>query len=260
MPQMLKKWGKRDLHVLYVLLHDRIEWPLIEPELLHEVPKHERCALQWRRIKLQELLPGRTWWAILSKLYRMGVTHERLQTILGMHYNALECHAPAYKDKKKQLSKPWKSWTWEECEALKTALLAMPEVDDRICKEEVCKRQTQLRESVRKRTWEAVYQKVVRDSPTGLGMKEDLHKKLGTKCRGDAKQGLTNPYKKLRQEVRDRMLEEKQKAMQKKSEGMGEDDESRRCERGASPEIMLCGGDKGLCSAGSEGGLWDVWK
>lgn len=238
MPPLLSHWGHHDLKVLYVLLHDRVEWPLLQDKELQTVPKDERSGKQWRRAKLQELLPGRTWWAILSKLYRIGVTHERLQTILGPHYNAVECEAPTYKDKPKQLAKTWKPWTPEQCEALKTALLRMDEILHKTNKHEVYKRQTVLRESVPKRSWEAVYQKVVRESPTGLGMKDVLHRKLGTKCRGDAKKGLTNPYKVLRKEVRDKLLEARATTRPQNARQTQTCAPSVWCPRAASPEVM----------------------
>ena len=253
MPPSLSPWGHRDLKVLYVLLHDRVEWPLLAEEDLQTVPKDQRSGQQWRRAKLQELLPGRTWWAILSKLYRMGVTHERLQTILGPHYNAVECEAPTYKDKPKQSAKTWKPWTPEQAEALKTALLRMDDMQLNTNKHEVYKRQTLLRGSVPKRSWEAVYQKVVRESPTGLGMKDVLHRKLGTKCRGDAKKGLANPYKMLRKEVRDKLLEACIRTTQEKSparETCARADQGARCARGASPEVLACSSDGDGCEQG----------
>jgi hypothetical protein len=247
MPPSLSQWGHHDLKVLYVLLHDRVEWPLLTDEELQIVPKDERSGQQWRRAKLQELLPGRTWWAILSKLYRMGVTHERLQTILGPHYNAVECEAPTYKDKPKQSAKTWKPWTPEQAEALKTALLCMDDMEHRTDKGEVYKRQTLLRESVPRRTWEAVYQKVVRESPTGLGMKNVLHRKLGTKCRGDAKKALANPYKMLRREVRDKLHEARTRMTQEEARGCETCARAEWCARGASPEVLAC------CSDGGQG-------
>ena len=255
------------MKVLHVLLHDRVEWPLLKDEDMQTLSKDERSGQQWRRAKLQELLPGRTWWAILSKLYRMGVTHERLQTILGPHYNAVECEAPTYKDKPKQSAKTWKPWTPEQAEALKTALLRMDDMQHNTNKHEVYKRQTLLRESVPKRSWEAVYQKVVRESPTGLGMKDVLHRKLGTKCRGDAKKGLANPYKMLRKEVRDKLLEARTLATQEKargretcagvspevlassSDGAG-CDQGVGCARGASPEVLASSSDAAGCDQG----------
>lgn len=250
MPPSLLQWGHRDLKVLYVLLHDRVEWPFLKQEDLQTVPKDQRSGQQWRRAKLQELLPGRTWWAILSKLYRMGVTHERLQAILGPHYNAVECEAPTYKDKPKQSVKTWKAWTPEQAEALKTALLRMDDMQHNTNKHEVYKRQILLRESVPKRSWEAVYQKVVRESPTGLGMKDVLHSKLGTKCRGDAKKGLANPYKMLRKEVRNKLLEARTRTTQEKARGCEtcvRADQGVGCARGASPEVLAC------CSDGAAG-------
>jgi hypothetical protein len=267
MPPSLLQWGHRDLKVLYVLLHDRVEWPFLKEEDLQTVPKDERSGQQWRRAKLQELLPGRTWWAILSKLYRMGVTHERLQTILGPHYNAVECEGPTYKDKPKQSVKTWTAWTPEQAKALKTALLRMDDMQDKTNKHEVYKRQTLLRQSVPKRSWEALYQKVVRESPTGLGMKDVLHRKLGTKCRGDAKKGLANPYKMLRREVRDKLLEASTRATQEKAPGRetcvrGEvlacssdgaaGDQGVGCARGASPEILTCSSDGAGCGQEAE--------
>jgi hypothetical protein len=243
MPPPLSEWGHHDIKVLYVLLHDRVEWPLLTDKEMQTVPKDERSGQQWRRAKLQELLPKRTWWAILSKLHRMGVTHERLQTILGPHYNAVECEAPTYRDKPKQSAKTWKQWTPEQAAALKTALLRMDDLQHETDNHEVYQRQTLLRESVPRRSWEAVYQKVVRESPTGLGMKDVLHRKLGTKCRTDAKKGLANRYKMLRKEVRDKLLEASTQTAQEKARGRETCVRAERCARGASPEVLACSSD-----------------
>ena len=252
MPPSLSQWGHHDIKVLYALLHDRVEWPLLTDKEMQTVPKDERSGQQWRRAKLQELLPKRTWWAILSKLYRMGVTHERLHAILGPHYNAVECEAPTYKDKPKQSVKTWKPWTPEQAEALKTALLRMDDMQRETNNHEVYKRQTLLRESVPRRSWEAVYQKVVRESPTGLGMKEVLHRKLGTKCRADAKKGLANPYKMLRKEVRDKLLEASTQTAQEKARGRETRVRAEGCARGASPEVLACSSDAAGCGQEAE--------
>ena len=46
MPPLLSHWGHHDLKVLYVLLHDRVEWPLLQDKELQTVPKDERSGKQ----------------------------------------------------------------------------------------------------------------------------------------------------------------------------------------------------------------------
>lgn len=173
------------MQVLQGLIQDRVIWPLLPPGNVSARIESARA----RRAQLHVMLPDRSWSGIISKLFRMRATEKTLVSVLGSGYSdktnrTLRGQRRSLAEK----SHSWVAWTSEEVDEIETRLHAMSDAADDIDRMDVLSRQTWLREVKKKpRSWSAVFLKVSRKKPTGMGLGELLRKKLGENCRRCAK-------------------------------------------------------------------------
>ena len=173
------------MEVLQGLIQDRMLWPVLPPGNVSEQLETARA----RRAQLHVMLPDRSWSGIISKLFRMQATEKTLVSVLGSGYS--DKTNSTLRGQRRSLaekSHTWVGWTREEMDEIETRLHAMSNAADDIDPMDVLSRQTWLREVKKKpRTWSAVFLKVSRKKPTGMGLGELLRKKLGENCRRCAK-------------------------------------------------------------------------
>ena len=171
--------------MLQGLIQDRMLWPVLPPGNVSEQLETARA----RRAQLHVMLPDRSWSGIISKLFRMQATEKTLVSVLGSGYS--DKTNSTLRGQRRSLaekSHTWVGWTREEMDEIETRLHAMSNAADDIDPMDVLSRQTWLREVKKKpRTWSAVFLKVSRKKPTGMGLGELLRKKLGENCRRCAK-------------------------------------------------------------------------
>lgn len=173
------------MEVLQGLIQDRVLWPLLPPGNVSARIETARA----RRAQLHVMLPDRSWSGIISKLFRMQATEKTLVSVLGSGYS--DKTNSTLRGQRRSLaekSHTWVGWTREEMDGIETRLHAMSDAADDIDPMDVLSRQTWLRGVKKKpRTWSAVFLKVSRKKPTGMGLGELLRKKLGENCRRCAK-------------------------------------------------------------------------
>ena len=171
--------------MLQGLIQDRVLWPLLPPGNVSARIETARA----RRAQLHVMLPDRSWSGIISKLFRMQATEKTLVSVLGSGYS--DKTNSTLRGQRRSLaekSHTWVGWTREEMDGIETRLHAMSDAADDIDPMDVLSRQTWLRGVKKKpRTWSAVFLKVSRKKPTGMGLGELLRKKLGENCRRCAK-------------------------------------------------------------------------